>query len=191
MTDSPRSNARERILAAAYELFSQRGVRDVGVDELISRSGVANATFYRHFPSKDDLVLAFLKRREQLWTVGTIVEQALERRGTPREQLLAVFDVLGQWFHRRDYEGDPFLNIFLEMGPNHALGQASLEQLNAVRRRIQNRAETAQLRDPESFARSMQLLMKGAIVGARMGDTEAAPRAREMAGWLIDHHAAA
>lgn len=186
MTDSQRSDARERILAAAYDLFSKRGVRDVGVDELIARSGVANATFYRHFSSKDDLVLAFLERREQLWTVGTIVQKALECDGAPREQLLAVFDVLDEWFRHPDYTGDPFMNVFLEMGPGHPLGQASLERLNTVRRVIQQRAEAANLTDPESFARSMQLLMKGSIMGARMGDADSALRAKKLAGWLID-----
>lgn len=190
MTDSPRSEARERILSAAYELFSQRGVRDVGVDELIAQSGVANATFYRHFASKDDLVLAFLQRREQLWTLGTIVAQALERDGTPREQLLAVFDVFDEWFRRRDYEGDPFVNVLLEMGPEHTLGHASLQHLDTVRRMIRQHAEVAELRDPESFARSWQILMNGSIVDARMGDVDAAKRAREMAAHLIEQHAA-
>lgn len=191
MTDSTRSDARERILSAAYELFSQRGVRDVGVDELIARSGVANATFYRHFASKDDLVLAFLQRREQLWTIGTIVEQALEREAAPREQLLAVFDVLDEWFRRRDYEGDSFVNVLLEMGAGHPLGRASLEHLSTVRRKIQQHAETARLRDPEGFARSLQLLMNGSIVGARMGDTDAGRRARVMAADLIERFSTA
>lgn len=191
MTDSSRSDARERILVAAYDLFSQRGVRDVGVDELIARSGVANATFYRHFASKDDLVLAFLQRREQLWTIGTIVKQALDREGTPREQLLAVFDVLDEWFRRRDYEGDSFVNVLLEMGSGHPLGRASLRHLNTVWQMIESRAEAAHLRDPESFAHSWQLLMNGSILGARMGDTDAARRARDMATGLIDHYAIA
>ncbi|WP_082487417.1 TetR/AcrR family transcriptional regulator [Leifsonia sp. Root112D2] len=191
MTDPARSDARERILSAAYDLFSQRGVRDVGVDELIGRSGVANATFYRHFPSKDDLVIAFLQRREQLWTLGTIVAQALERAGTAREQLLAVFDVFDEWFRRRDYEGDPFVNVLLEMGPKHALGHASLQHLDTVRRMIRQHAEAAQLRDPESFARSWQILMNGSIVDARMGDIDAAKRAKAMASQLIEQHAAA
>src|SRR5215218_3000841 len=87
-----------RIMAVAYELFSRRGVRDVGVNELIERSGVAKATFYRHFPSKDSLVLAFLEQRDQLWTVDAIVGQAKLRGTTPTEQLLAIFDVFGEWF---------------------------------------------------------------------------------------------
>jgi hypothetical protein len=64
------SEARERVLAAAYDLFSHKGVRGVGVDSIIASAGVAKMTFYRHFPAKENLVLAFLRRREQLWTLG-------------------------------------------------------------------------------------------------------------------------
>ena len=66
-----------RILSTAYELFSRRGIRDVGINELIERSGVAKSTFYRHFPSKDALVLAFLALRDQVWTVDLIVAEAM------------------------------------------------------------------------------------------------------------------
>ncbi|MCU1553271.1 MAG: transcriptional regulator, TetR family, partial [Arthrobacter sp.] len=83
----PVSGVRERILDAAYDLFSRRGVRDVGVNELISRSGVAKASFYRHFATKDELVLAFLERRDQQWTVDTILAEARRRGATPEEQL--------------------------------------------------------------------------------------------------------
>ncbi|BAS06899.1 transcriptional regulator protein [Arthrobacter sp. Hiyo4] len=111
------ADSRSRILAVAYELFARRGVRDVGVNELIERSGVAKATFYRHFPSKDALVLAFLEQRDQLWTVDSIVGQAKLRGTTPTEQLLAIFDVFGDWFLRDDFEACSFINILLEMGP--------------------------------------------------------------------------
>src|SRR6478735_3550469 len=79
----------DRILATAYELFSRRGIRGVGVNELISSSGVSKATFYRHFPAKDDLVLAFLELRDQVWTVELIVAEARRRANTAEEQLLA------------------------------------------------------------------------------------------------------
>src|SRR5215208_1231708 len=86
-------STRERILETAYELFSRRGVRDVGVDEVIERANVAKATLYRHFPSKDDLVLAFLERREELWTKGWVEAEARRRGSTPEERLLAIFDL--------------------------------------------------------------------------------------------------
>src|SRR6478752_427266 len=126
------ADSRERILAVAYELFSRRGVRDVGVNELIERSGVAKATFYRHFPSKDALVLAFLELRDQVWTVDAIVGQAKLRATKPTEQLLAIFDVFGEWFLRDDFEACSFINILLEMGPSHPLGLASIDYLARI-----------------------------------------------------------
>jgi AcrR family transcriptional regulator len=182
------ADSRERILAVAYQLFSRRGVRDVGVNELIERSGVAKATFYRHFPSKDSLVLAFLELRDQLWTVDAIVGQAKQRASKPTEQLLAIFDVFGEWFRRDDFEACSFINILLEMGPSHPLGLASIDYLARIRGHVQVLAEQAGLDRPEDFARSWHILMKGSIVSASEGDTQAASRAQEMAGWLIQHH---
>ncbi|WP_224048715.1 TetR/AcrR family transcriptional regulator [Arthrobacter sp. NicSoilB4] len=179
---------RDRILAAAYELFSTRGVRSVGVNELISRSGVAKASFYRHFASKDELVLAFLARRDQQWTLDKIVSEALRRGTKPEEQLLAIFDVFADWFAREDFEACSFVNVLLEMGPRHPLGKASIDYLAKIRGHVQHLAEQARLRDPEEFSRSCHILMKGSIVSAAEGDLAAAGRARQMAGWLIDHH---
>lgn len=181
---------RERILDVAYALFSRRGVRGVGVNELISRSGVAKATFYRHFASKDDLVLAFLERRDQQWTVEKIISEARRRGTTPEDQLLAIFDVFADWFARDDFEACSFVNILLEMGPDHPLGQASIDYLAKIRGHVRQLAEEAGLRDAEGFARSWHILMKGSIVSAAEGDRAAAGRARQMAGWLIAHHRA-
>jgi AcrR family transcriptional regulator len=178
----------ERILAVAYELFSKRGVRDVGVNELIERSGVAKATFYRHFPSKDSLVLAFLEQRDKQWTVNAIVSEARRRGNNPKEQLLAIFDVFGDWFLREDFEACSFINILLEMGPAHPLGQASIDYLAKIRGHIQVLAEEAGLARPEEFARSWHILMKGSIISATEGDMQANKRAQQMAGWLIEHH---
>lgn len=177
-----------RIMSVAYELFSQRGVRDVGVNELIERSGVAKATFYRHFPSKDSLVLAFLEQRDKQWTVNAIVSEARRRGTTPTEQLLAIFDVFGDWFLREDFEACSFINVLLEMGPAHPLGQASIDYLAKIRGHVQALAEEAGLQRPDEFARSWHILMKGSIISATEGDMQAAKRAQQMAGWLIEHH---
>lgn len=180
----------ERIISVAYDLFSRRGIRDVGVNELIEKSGVAKATFYRHFPSKDSLVLAFLERRDRLWTVDAIVADARRRGSTPIEQLLAIFDVFGEWFQREDFEACSFVNILLEMGPKHPLGKASIDYLAKIRGHVQALAEEAGLARRDEFARSMHILMKGSIISAAEGDLHAAKRAQEMAGWLIEHHRA-
>src|SRR5436309_5740323 len=91
-------SARERILDASYELFSQRGIRAVGVNEVIERAGVATATLYRHFHSKDELVLAFLELRERRWSQDLVEAGAISRGAEPEERLLAIFDVFDEWF---------------------------------------------------------------------------------------------
>jgi AcrR family transcriptional regulator len=181
-------DARERILDSAYELFSRRAIRDVGIDEVIERAGVAKATLYRHFPSKDDLVVAFLERREERWTVAWVEEEARRRGTTPEEQLLAIFELFDEWFHRDDFEACSFINVLLEMGPAHPVGQASVRHLASIRSVVGGLAEEAALRDPDSFARSFHILMKGSIVSATEGDAEAAQRARSMAASLIEQH---
>ena len=174
----------------AYGLFSRRGIRDVGVNELIERSGVAKATFYRHFPSKDSLVLAFLEQRDKHWTVDSIIAKARLRGEGPVEQLLAIFDVFSDWFRQDDFEGSAFINVLLEMGPSHPLGQASIDYLAKIRGHVRDLAEEAGLVRADEFAWSWHILMKGSIISATEGDLQAAQRAKEMAGWLIEHHRA-
>ena len=183
--DASQSGARERVLESAYELFSRRAVRDVGVDEIIGRAGVAKATFYRHFPGKDDLVLAFLELREERWTFGFVEAEARRRGETPEEQLLAVFDVFDEWFRTDDFEACSFINILLEMGNGHAVGSASTRHLATIRTVVRKLAEEAGLREPEEFAHSWHILMKGSIVSAAEGDVDAARRAQAMARLLI------
>ena len=180
--------ARERILETAYDLFARRGVHDVGIDEIIQRAGVAKATLYRHFPSKDALVLAFLERREELWTRGFVEGGARKRGETPEEQLLAIFDVFDGWFRRKDFEACSFINVLLELGPRHEVGQASIDYLENIRGVVRSLAEEAGLRDVDSFARSWHILMKGSIISATEGDVDAAKRAQKLAARLIDEH---
>lgn len=181
-----------RIVVTAYELFSHRGIRDVGVDELVRESGVAKATFYRHFPSKNDVVLAFLRRRDELWMMGSVVPEARSRAENPEDQLLAIFDVYDQWFHEDDFEACSFVKVLLEMGADHPLGRASIEYLGRIRQQVQILANEAGLEDSGEFALSWHILMKGSIIAAAEGDKLAARRARRMASGLIaDHRPAA
>jgi AcrR family transcriptional regulator len=187
-TDKREPEARERIVDSSYELFSRRGIQAVGVDEVIENAGVAKATLYRHFPSKDDLVLEFLERREQLWTHDLVEAGAKSRGSTPEEQLLAIFDVFDEWFRREDFEACSFISVLLEMGPEHPAGRASMRHLENIRSMVRELAEEAGLRDPASFASSWHILMKGSIVSAAEGDVEAAHRAQSMARQLIDQY---
>jgi AcrR family transcriptional regulator len=187
-TSSARSRPRERILVAAYDLFSRRGIRDVGIDEVVEKADVAKATLYRHFPSKDALVLAFLARREEQWTKG-FVEAGARRRGkTPEERLLAIFDVFHDWFASPGFDTCSFINVLLEMGPQHEVGHASIAYLENIRSVVRELADEAGLRDTDSFARSWHILMKGSIISAAEGDLAAAKRAQAMARLLIEQH---
>jgi AcrR family transcriptional regulator len=185
----PTPSARERILGAAYELFGRRGIRAVGTDEVIARAGVAKATLYRHFATKDELVLAVLERREELWTHGLIEAQSELLGNTPEERLLAIFDVMHDWFQSRDgFEGCSFINVLLELGADHPAGRASVGHIDNVRDIVRQRALAAGLTDVEDFASSWHILMKGAIILAAVGDLEAAHRAQKMASSLIEQH---
>ena len=179
--------ARQRILDSAYELFSRRGVRAVGVDEVIKNASVAKATLYRHFKSKDDLVLAFLQQREQLWTKEWVEAEARRRGETPEEQLLAIFDLFHEWFQMADFEGCSFINVLLEMNDRGTpIGKASAAHLDNIRTIIRSLADDAGLRDPEQFAHSWHILMKGSIVAAGEGDRDAARRGQEIGALLLE-----
>jgi AcrR family transcriptional regulator len=182
-------DARRRILDSAYELFARRGIRAVGVDEIIDQAGVAKATLYRHFPSKDDLVLAFLERREELWTRGWVEGEAKKRGDTAEEQLLAIFDLFDEWFRKDDFEGCSFINVLLETADReHPVGRASADHLATIRSVLRSLGEDAGLREPEAFAHSWHILMKGSIVAAGEGDVDAARRAKLMGRALIEQY---
>jgi AcrR family transcriptional regulator len=183
-----RPAARRRIIDSAYELFSRRGIRDVGVDELIAHAGVAKATLYKHFPSKNDLVLAFLELREQRWTYDWVAASARLGGDTPEDRLLAIFDAFDGWFRQDDFEACSFINVMLEMGPDHPASKASIEHLENIRGIVRALGEEAGLRDPDEFARSWHILMKGSIVSAAEGDVQAAQRAKALARLLIAEH---
>jgi AcrR family transcriptional regulator len=179
--------ARERILASAYELFSRRGTRAVGIEAIVSHSGVARMTLYRNFTSKDELVLAFLARREQQWTKDWLQAEVERRSTAPRDRLLSVFDIFDEWFHRESFEGCSFINVMLETADaTNPLHQASTQQLKRIRAFIENLAREARIPQPDEFARKWHLLMKGSIVAASEGDRDAAKQAHAIARVLLD-----
>ena len=182
------ASARERIDQSAYELFSRRGVRAVGVDEVVARSGVAKMTLYRHYPSKNHLALAFMRRREELWTRAWLQTEVERRASDAAERLLAVFDVFDKWFRRADFEGCSFINILLETEDRaHPVRLATVQHLAEIRRFLRGLAEAAGVRDADHFARQWHILMKGSIVAAGEGDKDAARRAREIGCLLLAH----
>ncbi len=184
--DDGQGSGRERVSRAAYELFSREGVRAVGVDAVISRAGTAKMTLYRNFPSKDDLILDFLRRREQLWTRDWLEAESQRRGQTPRDQLLAIFDVFSEWFSQPDFEGCAFLTTMIEVSDRkHPVHQAAVGHLANIRGYIERLAAECGIGDVDSFARKWHILMKGAIMAAHEGDTRAAARSRELGELLL------
>ena len=179
----------DRIRRAAYELFSTRGVKDVGVDAVIARAGTAKMTLYRTFPSKDELILDFLRRREKLWTEEWLQHESRLRGERPQDQMVAIFDLFSEWFARPDFEGCAFLTTMMEVGDReHPVFRASVQHLANIRGYLRGLAEAAGVSDPERVARQWHVLMKGSIMAAHEGDSDAAAAAREMGVLLLRAH---
>ena len=177
------AGGRERILDTAYDLFSRHGTRGVGVDRIIAEAGTAKMTLYRNFASKDELIMAFLEAREQRWTYGWVKAELERRTDDPRERLLAIFDVFGEWFATPEFEGCSFINVMIEGDePGRA---ASIEHLANIREFLKGLAAEAGIDDVDGFARQWHILMKGSIVAAAEGDVLAAQRAQELGALLL------
>jgi len=183
---------RDRILDAAYGLFSRSGVRAIGVDTITAEADVAKMTLYRNFASKNDLALAFLALREERWTKGWVQAEVLRRADTPAEQLLTIFEIFSEWFAKEDFEGCAFITSLLEFEDRgDPVRAACVTHLANIRAFVCELATAAGVEDPEWFAGQWHILMKGSIVAAHEGDTSAARKAREMGLLLLAREGAA
>ncbi|MDX6399594.1 MAG: hypothetical protein QOF27_200 [Gaiellaceae bacterium] len=179
-------DAKERILRTAYDLFAIHGINQVGIDRITAEAGVAKMSLYRHFGSKEELVLATLDRREQLWTRDWLIAEVTARARTAAERLVTFFDVFDEWFHHPDYEGCFFTNALLESGDWHSpIGAASVAKLMNVRAELRSLAEQVGVHDPDEFAAQWQTLLLGSIVRASGGEADAAKGARKVAELLL------
>jgi AcrR family transcriptional regulator len=182
-------SARERILETAYELFSRHGTHAVGVDAIVSGSGVAKMSLYRNFGSKDELILAFLRVREERWSRDWLEAEVMRRADAPAGRLLAVFDVFAEWFARTDYEGCAFVNVMLGIDDrSHPVRRATVAHLANIRAFLRLLAEEACITDPDGFARQWHILMKGSLIAAAEGDVDAARRASQLGRLLLASH---
>jgi AcrR family transcriptional regulator len=177
---------KEKIDRTAYALFTRHGVRAVGVDTIVARSGVGKMTLYRHYPSKDALALAFFQRRferfSRRWQADVDALQL-----PPREALLAIFDVLEDWYRSRGYTGCPVVKAVLESGSDDPVYAGALRYFSSVRAFLRKLAMEAAVRDPDALAAQWHLLIWGSIVGARAKDRDAARHAKELAAAILAH----
>ena len=166
LPDPPRTG-RERLVAAAIELFYRNGVGAVGIDRVIAAAGVTKSTFYKHFEGKDDLMVAAVRRRDE-WE-----SQAWDRAvraiagDDPAAQLLAMLDVMDLWFNDPDFRGCMFVSAAAEFpNPHDPVHQAAAayKQRSRDHRRDLARAAGADPAAAETFADCFTALLEGALI---------------------------
>jgi AcrR family transcriptional regulator len=171
-------SARERLLAAANELFYRDGIRSVGIDEVIAAAAVAKMSLYRSFPSKDELVAAYLRERDTKyweWWDGIVARHP----NAPREQLRALFRYLAKLPSREGWRGCPFTNAATEFPePDHPARRVAEDNKRKLRTRLRDLARDAGARDADSLADQLVLLFEGVYASAQtFGNPHPATRA--------------
>lgn len=180
------SPKRDHLVDTALGLFNRGGFHATGIDKILSEAGVAKMTLYKHFKSKDELILAVLRRRDEKfrnWFMRTVEARA----GTPRDRLLAAFDALAEWFEERDFSGCMFINASAEFAPHDdPIHAAAAEHKRLVLAYFREQAEAAGADDAPGLALELMLLMEGAIVMAYVaGLDDAAGQAKAAARKLL------
>ncbi|XVV13197.1 TetR/AcrR family transcriptional regulator [Actinoplanes sp. CA-131856] len=177
--------ARERLLAAADELFYAEGIHTVGIDRVIERAGVAKASLYSTFGSKDELVRAYLENRHEIRRTRLI--EGLEKYDNPRDRLLGVFEVLDERAGTPGFRGCAFYNANAEGTPGGPAQEVADSTRAWMRGLFVELARDAGVKDPAAFAAQMVVLYDGASVGAKMDRPATAPKvARGMAEILLE-----
>jgi AcrR family transcriptional regulator len=180
---------RERILDAANELFNERGVQAVGVDEIVAQAGIAKMTLYKYFLSKDQLILAVLQRNEDNWWAW--FEASIKQRGrSPLKQLLSIFDLLAESFADKNYCGAPFINAWILVAetkyPIHLITESFRARLHEY---VIELARKAAISNPAMVARQLVILMMGAniysVIDNGQQPEQAARLAKKMASELL------
>ena len=175
---TPAGQARDKILATAFRLFYAQGLRAAGIDTIIAESGVAKATFYKYFPAKDDLILAYLEKVDGVWT-GQLHAAAEAAGPDPAAQLVGLFDALASACRRDGYRGCAFINAAAESASGTRVHERTVAHKEHVRAWIRGLAEEAGAPDPDRLARSLTLVLDGGLAsGVLDADPAAAIAAR-------------
>jgi AcrR family transcriptional regulator len=180
-----RRSARDRLLAAADELFYEGGIHTVGIERVLERAGVAKASLYDCFGSKDELVRAYLQSRHEARKAR--VQERIERVATPREKLLAVFDALREAMAAPGFRGCAFARVTAETPPGAGVKAVCDEARGWLRELLATLAREAGAANPDAVARQLALLYDGALAGSQMGGgIESAESARALAQLVLD-----
>ncbi len=181
-----RTPAAERILRSASEMFYRKGIRAVGVDAIAAEAGVTKKTLYDKFGSKEELVAAYLRGRDERWRAW-LVESVERRGGSAKERLLSTFDALGAWIERGNTRGCGFVNAMVELREaDHPARTVVLEQKRWLRGYLAKLATEGGAEDPEDLAERLLILHEGVNVTSLLGiPTDAAQKAKQTAVTLV------
>lgn len=186
MSPQTQPSARERLLAAADELFYAHGINATGVDAVVERAGVALATLYNQFGGKDQLVAAYLDERDRRWRANW--EDAIAAATTPQGRLLAVFDALEAWWHHEGhYRGCAHVDAATEItDPDHPATAAPARHKAHLHQRLAELAADAGAAEPDQTAADLVILYEGAISALLFGlVADPLTRARRLAADLL------
>lgn len=180
-------NLKQRLLDAATELFYSQGIKATGIDAIVKLAGTNKMTLYNYFASKDDLVIAFLRKRDEDFT-NWFIEQLNNKAEHPKDKLLAIFDVIEDWMSIPTFRGCAFINAAaefpLEDSPVHQLSAEFYDKFTSF---ISGLAAECGISAPEGLAAQMTLLVEGAIVSEQMKrHGGASQHAKHVAEILID-----
>lgn len=189
-----RPSKKEHLVETAVKLFARDGFHATGIDKILQEAGVARMTLYKHFRSKDELILAALRKRDEQFRIW--FKSAIEKTGgTPAERLLASFDALDEWFAGKAFAGVPFsgcafINATAEFSEkNHPVHQLAAEHKRLILEYLRLMASSAGARNPDKLAWAISLLHEGAIVTAQVSsDLDAAQGAKEIARTVMAQH---
>lgn len=184
-----RTNKRDELVQKALKVFYNNGFHATGMDMLASETGVSKPSIYNHFRTKEDLILAVLRLRDENFR-NWLYRRMEELADTPKGELIAMFDALGEWFDEADYKGCMFVKASSEyQEASNPIHKQSAEHKRMLEKYITALAEKAELSNPAIVARQLLLLKEGAIVTAHLGHTEdPAADAKDAAIELIKLH---
>ena len=175
-----RSQLYDEILIAAAELFYCNGFSQVSINEVIANSKVSRRTFYRYFPSKDELIVEVMRFQAKQW-LKYFEEEVSKKASSPKEKILSSLDVLLEWYESPEFHGCPFIKAALEIADtSHPVNQIVVMARQSVRTYIFKLALEANIPKPEIFSHQYLLLMGGSILMASIeGNTMGAEYTRE------------
>ena len=182
----PRATARERLLAAADELFYENSINTVGIDRIIEHAGVAKASLYDCFGSKDELIRSYLEARNTARQAR--VNERIARYDTPQKKILSIFDLLGELTSQPGFKGCAFTRARADDGASDKVKAASDQSRTFMLDRFTSLAREAGAAGPEQLGQQLQLLYDGASVAAHLDrNHSAASLARQVATQLLSN----